>query len=237
MEEHDPAAPKRSTSFPSMIAWLSVCLLAAAWGHTLDDRWQSIWLVMGSFGLAAAVGLGAVEKARSARQARVRNCATRARLECGLARLNEHGATLESINAAVIRVSEFALRTTHGESLNAPRVKRRWQSQLLKHFPIEITPVEDRGDTDCELIEPIPGTMLEVSSRSVSFDHTEPFGTHLVLLTFKLGTTQQLSFVVDVLWTERLGFAYTSGGTVLAVGVPAEEDLDQMLAVSAAGSV
>jgi hypothetical protein len=237
MDELDRAAPSRVVSLPNLIAWLSLCVLAAAWGHTLDDRWQTVWAQMGAFGLAAAVGLGALEKARVIRQNRVRNCALRARLECGLARLNEHGATLESINGAVQRIIAYAVRHKHGESRKAPRVARRLQEQLLNHFPIEITPVEDRGESDCELIDPITGFLRDISSRAVSFEHAEPFGTHLVLLTFELDRKQRLSFVVDVLWTEKSGDGFSSGGTVLAVGAPAGEDLDELLACSAAGSI
>ncbi len=237
MEELDGAAPRRVVSIPNMIAWLSLCVLAAAWGHTLDEHWQSIWAQMGAFGLAAAVGLGALEKARVVRQNRLQNCAMRARLECGLARMNEHGATLESINAAVQRLTQHALHHKHGAPRKAPPGTRSWQAQLLSNFPIEVTPVEDRGDSDCELTDPVAGFLRDISSRAVSFEHVEAFGTHLVLLTFKLGDKQRLSFVVDVLWTEKSNGGFASGGTVLAVGVPVEEDLDEMVACSAGASI
>ena len=58
---------RKMPSMPSLIAWLSVCLLAAAWGHTLDQHWQAVWRQTGAFGLAAAVGLGALERMRGAR--------------------------------------------------------------------------------------------------------------------------------------------------------------------------
>ena len=54
----------------------------------------------------------------------------------------------------------------------------------------------------------------------MTFEHDEAFSARIVLLTFKL-TDEQLSFVVDVMWSQKTVDGYTSGGTVLAVGVPA----------------
>ena len=92
--------PMRTTSIPSLIAWLSLCLLAAAFGHALDTQWQIIWAEIGAFGLAAAVGLGSLEKTRAAATERVYNRVMQTRVECGLARLNEHSAAVDSINTA-----------------------------------------------------------------------------------------------------------------------------------------
>ena len=47
-----------------------------------------------------------------------------------------------------------------------------------------------------------------------------PLGARLVLLTFELDDGKQLSFVVDVLWTQSTNGQFTSGGSVLAAGVP-----------------
>jgi hypothetical protein len=42
----------------SNIAWLSLCIIAAAWGNRLlPSEWQNIWAGFGVLGLAAALGL------------------------------------------------------------------------------------------------------------------------------------------------------------------------------------
>ena len=213
--------PKFTTAIPSLIAWLSLCLLAAAWGHALDAEWQIIWAEIGAFGLTAAVGLGALEKTRNARAERIYNRLMQSRVECGLARLNEHSAAVDSINMAVRRLAEHAAKRRSSEIASVSRVKRRWQTQLLSDTPLEIVPVEDQDvPFDVKSVAPIAGTLRQISSQGVTFEHDEAFAARIVLLTFKL-TDEQLSFVVDVMWSQKAVDGYTSGGTVLAVGVPA----------------
>ena len=210
-----------TTSIPTLIAWLSLCLLAAAFGHALDSQWQIIWAEAGAFGLASAVGLGALEKTRAARAERVYNRVMQMRVECGLARLNEHSAAVDSINTAVRRLVEHASMRRSTDVASAPRVKRRWQTQLLSDTPLEIVPVEDQDEPfDSKSVTPITGALRQISSQGVTFEHEEAFAARIVLLTFKL-TDEQISFVVDVMWSQKTVDGYTSGGTVLAVGVPA----------------
>jgi hypothetical protein len=213
--------PTFTSSIPSLIAWLSLCLLAAAWGHALDTRWQVIWAEIGAFGLTAAVGLGAIEKTRAAHAERVYNRDMQSRVECGLARLNEHSAAVDSINMAVRRLAEHAAKRRSSEIASMSRVKRRWQTQLLSDTPLQIVPVEDQDvPFDSKTVAPIVGTLRQISSQAVTFEHDEAFSARIVLLTFKLAD-EQLSFVVDVMWSQKAVDGYTSGGTVLAVGVPA----------------
>lgn len=213
----------KTTSIPTLIAWLSVCLLAASWGHTLDDQWQAIWAEIGAFGLTSAVGLGAIEKVRLAQADRVHNRVLQARVECGLARLNEHSAAVDSINAAVRRLTEHAVKCRRAEVSTVPRSKRRVQNQLLGDFPLEVTPVEDQeGEFASNSAVTITGFLRQISSQGVTFEHDSAFNTRIVLLTFKLTDEQRLTFVVDVLWTQPTPAGFTSGGAVLAVGVPSE---------------
>lgn len=213
--------PMFTTSIPTLIAWLSLCLLAAAFGHALDAQWQIIWAEIGAFGLTAAVGLGALEKTRAARAERVHNRVMQTRVECGLARLNEHSAAVDSINTAVRRLAEHAAKRRSSEIASVPRFKRRWQTQLLSDTPLEILPVEDQDEPfDSKSVAPITGALRQISSQGVTFEHEEAFAARIVLLTFKLAD-EQLSFVVDVMWSQNTVDGYTSGGTVLAVGVPA----------------
>jgi hypothetical protein len=213
----------KTTSIPTLIAWLSVCLLAASWGHTLDDQWQTIWAEIGAFGLTSAVGLGAIEKVRLAQADRVHNRELQARVESGLARLNEHSAAVDSINAAVRRLTEHAVKSRRAEVSATPRSKRRVQNQLLGDYPLEVTPVEDQqGPFDSHQAASISGLLRQISSQGVTFEHDAKFDTRIVLLTFKLSDEQRLTFVVDVMWTQPTPAGFTSGGAVLAVGVPSE---------------
>lgn len=211
----------RTTSMPSLIAWLSLCLLAASFGRSLDARWQVLWAEMGAFGLAAAVGLGSLERARHARQQRAREQAMQARFECGLTRLNQHSATIDAINAAVRTLVRQATIDKCGRFGGAHHNRRRDQLKMLANYALQIVPVDEQAEIDAKL-PPIDGVLQQISSRVVSFKHTESIPTRTVLLTFQIGESQ-LSFVVDVTWTQKIDDAYSSGGTVVAVGVPSSE--------------
>jgi hypothetical protein len=57
-------------SITSKIGWLSIVIIAAAWGNRLlPDKWQSLWGEAGVAGLAAALGLAAVAVVRRHKQA------------------------------------------------------------------------------------------------------------------------------------------------------------------------
>lgn len=57
----------RPSSLPNLIASVSLCLLSAAWGPALAPNCRTGWACIGLFGLAAAVGLGALERSRLSR--------------------------------------------------------------------------------------------------------------------------------------------------------------------------
>ncbi len=115
----------RKISMPGLIAWLSVCLLTAAMGRSLDEQWQIIWAEMGAFGLAAAVGLGSLERVRQTRLQRSRDQALQARFERGLARLKQHSATIDSINSAVRKLAQQVAVDMRGKLGKAHRNRRR----------------------------------------------------------------------------------------------------------------
>jgi hypothetical protein len=220
MQAFDEPGQRRVVSVPSLTAWLSLCILAAAWGRSLDEQWQATWASLGAYGLAASVGLGLLEKARLAHQRKLQTSALQSRVECGLARLSEQGATLDSVNAAIRRLSAAAARHARAHPASACKGER---PAPLARLSMTIAPVVDHDETSCELAEAIEGHLLKVSSRGVSFFHGLPFIAPVAVLTFELGDAQRLSFVVDVLWTETSADGFTSGGSVLAVGVPQQD--------------
>jgi hypothetical protein len=50
----------------SKIGWLSLCMVAVAWGDRLlpSDDWANIWGIVGVFGLASALGLASIAASR-----------------------------------------------------------------------------------------------------------------------------------------------------------------------------
>jgi hypothetical protein len=222
--EFDPPQMPRFFSLSSYIAWLSLFLLATAWCRTLDERWQDIWARAGAFGLAAAVGLGSLEKARHFREKCVHNLASRIsfeRFEGRVTRLNEQSAALALIDDAIRKLTKHVASERQRQTNNPARGKSRL---TLSQFPLEVIPVEMDGDAfDLGSAHSIAGALHSISSRVVTFEHEQEFAERVVLLTFKLGKLEKLCFVVDVVWTHVLSDRYDSRGTVLAVGVPANQ--------------
>jgi hypothetical protein len=57
----------------TQIGWLSVCIIAVAWGDRLlpSQYWGNIWGLVGVFGLASALGLASIAAARAAQERRL----------------------------------------------------------------------------------------------------------------------------------------------------------------------
>ncbi len=173
---------------------------------------------MGAFGLVAAIGLGSLERVRQARLQRSHDQALQAHVERGLARHNEHSATIDSINSAVRKLARQAAIDKCGTFGKPLRNRRRDQLEMLADYPLEIMPIDEQAEFDAELPS-FSGVLQNISSCVVSFKHTESISTRTVLLTFQLGQGR-LSFVVDVTSTRQIDGGHSSDGTVLAVGVP-----------------
>lgn len=56
---------QETNSFPTWIAWISACLVVAAYAPEIEAQMRDMWGIMGTFGLASAVGLEAVRRART----------------------------------------------------------------------------------------------------------------------------------------------------------------------------
>jgi hypothetical protein len=220
MDEHDAQGPSRLVSVPGLIAWLSLCMLAAAWGRTLDVRWQESWAQIGAFGLAAAVGLGGLEQARLYRANWISEQSVRLRFAGRLALMSEQSDALESIHEAIRRLAKHAAAERHGHMLRPASANG---SLALSNYPLDIIPVDENG-AGFEIGSPhaIPGWLRKISSSAVSFEHDRAFSERVVVLAFKLGEHGPLCFVVDVKWTQRSSDHFASSGAVMAVGVPAK---------------
>jgi hypothetical protein len=85
-----PASSGGKSSFLSLIAWLSVCLLATAWGPRLDASLRDRSAAIGALGLAAALGLEATGRTREHLKKRSQQKAASRRLTRNLANAAAH---------------------------------------------------------------------------------------------------------------------------------------------------
>ncbi len=224
MDPFEEPGQRRFVSIPSLMAWLSVCILAAAWGKSLDNQLQAQWSMLGLYGLVASVGLGVLEKSRNMRLKRARQSAIQARTTFGLARITEQGAAREAINSAVRRVTNsVGADTSSGAAHRRRQMKERRSERRSDHLgrlPMEITVVIDHDDLSCDLSEPFPGTLRDISAGGISFLHAVPIEGRIVVLTIRLPDDNHLSFVAESLWTDATNEGFVSGGSILDVGIP-----------------
>ncbi|MBL9125666.1 MAG: hypothetical protein JNG90_18650 [Planctomycetaceae bacterium] len=86
MNDHAPTCDEAvDSTHCKLIAWLSVCVLAAAWGSNLDPHWRPLWQQAGAFGLVSAVGLSAARRVRATYRNRVEQRSVEAQLTRRLA--------------------------------------------------------------------------------------------------------------------------------------------------------
>jgi hypothetical protein len=198
----DPDKPPRQISIPSLIGWLSLCMLAATWGRTIDTRWQALWAKAGTVGLIAAVILERTEKAKHRRKSKIRKEAAQAVSENRLARLNDSETTHSSVIEAIHELATFA-------------------GSELSQYPLKVLPVvEDDEAYEIDWTKAIRGELISISAKRIYFSHIEAFGKRIVLLQFKLHRRKTICFVVEIVGTQSTGTGYTSTGAVLATGVP-----------------
>jgi hypothetical protein len=226
MDPMEEPGQRRYVSIPSLMAWLSVCILAAAWGKSLNENLQAQWSTLGLYGLVASVGLGLLEKGRNSRLKRARKNALQARTTFGLARITEQEAARDTINAAVRRVTISAGADMAGSAAHAQKRRRdrrsEQRSEHLGRLPMEVTVVIDHDDFSCDLSDPFPGTLRDLSASGISFLHWVPIKGRIVVLTIRLTDGNHLSFVVEALWTDVTRDGFVSGGSILDVGIPGQ---------------
>ena len=73
MSNSNQSEPSQRFWITSKIGWLSVCMIAAAWGNRVlpSDFWGNTWGAIGVFGLASALGLASVAAAKTAQERRL----------------------------------------------------------------------------------------------------------------------------------------------------------------------
>ena len=214
---------KQTSSVTGLTAWLSLCLLAAAGGGSLDEDWRRIWAEAGAFGLAAAVGLSAVERRRADRADRRRDKLSQARMDRELARQNQDCVATEEIVTAVDRLIAHSILRQGGETPFSQLSPRQRRAQRLDGYPLTISAIDDEADdVEGPNAPPIKGTLRQISSRAMTFEHSVPLSTQVALVTFQLDNGSSLSFVVEIKWTSTIEGGYVSGGSLLIAGVPRE---------------
>jgi hypothetical protein len=204
-----------SGSLTRLIAYVSLGMLAAAFGAAVGPTWSRWWALFGTFGLASAEGLDIVYRARARHAQRAQNALAAMRLT---RKLGEELSDLEASDA--IRATLRQLQSAAG-SPNARGPGSQAGTRLSLDRPATIWRLlRSPADAGYRLGEPLPGWVQNVSCCGFGLSHDHRLEPGLILLDFVLDSGQTVQFVGEVLWCEfQRGGGYLSGGKILdAIG-------------------
>lgn len=200
MQNEEPA---RHVSLPSLIAWLGLCLLSAAWVRSGVEPWQGLWLQSGAFGIVAAVGLGNQEKTRRAYDQTIQEQSLQLRIESRMAQWKEWDTVIGSIKVAIDEIRGCAAS----------------QDRSLDGYPLKIVLVTESDSCGPTSVRAFAGVLRNFSASFVNFEHQEVIAEGAVILIFTLSSDRELCLVVSLTETQTTVKGFFSCGTVIAAGV------------------
>ena len=208
----------KSVSLPQLIAYLSLCMLAAAFGAMVGPTWCRWWAIFGTFGLVSAVGLDVLNRSRARRADHRRRKQLTLKAE---RMLDEMMGDMESSGAIHAALREFQPGATdptpQGTNCQA-------EPRLPLNKPATITPLlRSSGDVGSRRGEPLAVRVQNISGYGFGLAHDQRLERGFVLLESELENGEPIQFVADVLWCElQDSGCYFSGGKLLDVVSPSE---------------
>ncbi len=197
-----------------LIGYLSICMLAAAFGSMLGTIWFPYWVIFGTFGLASAIGLNILSQSRARSEAVKRREIVALRTEKNLNKIVDIEESFNEVIGAVHQIqSDIADAKKHQRESDA-------ETRVPLHKPVTITPL--RGSTETAN-ESFGGSLRNISSRGFSLAHDCFLERGYVFLEFALENQEPLKFIADILWCERQAAGqYFSGGKFLELVAAAD---------------
>ena len=208
----------RSKPLTELIAGLSLCMLAAAFGAILGPEWSRQWAIFGAFGLVSAVGLDVFRRTQEHLRKQ-----TRDKQMAVVAERNLSKVVTDLRSSTVIRNALRQVRD-HAVAAVSPSPAGSAEARLPAHKQVRITRL--RGQTQTSEDWPddsFTGYVRDISSCGVGLAHSRQLEQGPVLLAFELRDGEQVSFIAEVLWCEPQGDGqYFSGGKLMDVLNPEE---------------
>jgi len=211
----------RSRPLTELIAGLSVCMLAAAFGAVLGPDWCRSWAIFGAFGLVSAVGLDVFHRTQNHLKKQKREKEMAIAAEQHLSKVVTTVESSTTIRDALRKVQENAVSAVAAASRSPTGCTR---PRFPCHKQVTITPLRGRWKTpEHRSGDSFAGYVRDISSYGVGLAHSHPLEPGPVLLAFDLRNGEQVSFVAEVLWCEPQGDGqYISGGKLMDVLNPEE---------------
>jgi hypothetical protein len=203
----------KSSPLPRLIAYLSLCMLAAAFGAMIGPVWSRWWAIFGVFGLASAVGLDVLNRSR----ARLADRRRREQLALGAERkLDKMMDDLESSGAIHAALRQFQPGAPDPTPEDAhchaePRLPLDKPVTIMRLLRYSSGAIDRLG-------EPLVGRVRNISRHGFGLAHDQRLERGLVLLKFDLENGEPIQFVADVFWCElQESGCYFSGGKILGL--------------------
>ncbi len=203
----------KSAPLTRLIAYLSFCMLAAAFGAMVGPAWCRWWAIFGTFGLVSAIGLDALNKSRARRADHTRREQFARKAE---RKLDEIIGGMESSGAIRAALRQLQPSATYPTPLGA---HGQAEPRLPLNKPATITRLLRYSSEAADRMgEPLAGRLRNISRHGFGLAHDERLERGLVLLEIDLENGEPLQFIADVLWCElQDGGCYFSGGKILEV--------------------
>ena len=201
-----------------LIAYLSLCMLAAAFGALVEPSWLRWWALFGTFGLVSAVGFDAISRCRARIELQRREKQMSRRAEQSLNEVCSKMQSSEAILAAVREITQTA--DVEPSQLRTKPTKQR----LPVHKQVTITPVcgFPKGKVG-RLGDSFTGYVQNISGSGIGLAHDRRLERGPVLLAFELTGGDQIQLIADLFWCElQDDGAYHSGGKILEVVTPSD---------------
>ena len=208
----------KSAPLTRLIAYLSLCMLAAAFGAMVGPAWSCWWAIFGTFGLTSAVGLDVLNRSRARRADRTRRKQRSLKAE---RKLDEMMSDMESSGAIHAALRQFQPDakdpTPHGTNCQA-------EPRLPLDRPATITPLlRSSGDAGYRPGEPLAVRVRNISRHAFSLAHDQRLERGFAFLQFELENGEPLQLIAEVLWCElQDSGCYFSGGRLLEVVGPSD---------------
>jgi len=208
----------KSAPVTRLIAYLSLCMLAAAFGAMVGPVWSRWWAIFGTFGLVSAIGLGVLNRSRARLADRTRGKQLALKAERKLAEMMGDMESSGAIRAALRQLQPGATDPTpQGTNCQA-------EARLPLNKPATITPLlRSSGDAGYQRGKPLAVRVRSISGSGFGLAHDQQLERGFVLLELHLENGEPLQFIVDVLWCElQDSGCYFSGGRILEVLGPSD---------------
>jgi hypothetical protein len=208
----------KSAPLTRPIAYLSVCMLAAALGAVVGPAWSQWWAIFGAFGLVSATGLDVLNRSRTRRVDRRRRKQLALKAEH---KLGEMLGDMESADAIIAAMRQL-------QSGDADPTPQGTTGQLEPRLPVDKTVtitalLRSPVDAGYRRGEPFTGRLRNVSRHGFGLAHDQRVERGFILLEVDLVHGERIQFVAGVLWCERQDSGcYFSGGKLLHVVSPSD---------------